>query len=755
MADGLGAFRQITREPARRDRLPTQTTAELIELRRVADEVRGIADDIDPGEDEQDDKPQPHYLRGEFGANLAEDDELSESDLMGIARDLLEGIDADLRSRRDWEEITAKAIEYEGLKLEEASDQANDQNSISKGWHTLMLEASLNFWANASAEFLPADGPVKVRDDKRTEVTPPPQMGDNGGPPMNADDQSISREDLADALESDMNHYLTSVDKQYYRDFTRMLWSLGPVGTQFRKVYYNPLRKMVVSEWVKAENLIVSNEAVHLATAGRVTERIMMRHSDVKRLQWMKFWLDVPLVTPTDQPTTLEQTIGATEGIQRRRDLPADKLHEIYECRCERDLEGFEHTEEGERTFLPLPYKITIDKDSRKVLDIRRNWKEDDDDFKERQRYVMFGLVPGFGFYYLGFIHLLGNTERALTALQREVIDVGMMSIFPAWLAEKGALPRGTTRLRMGPGGVTEIDTQMKKSVGDALQSLPVKPLDTNVMALIEHLEQNGKNLSSKLDLQVGEGTANIPVGTMVAMIEQSATVMKAVHKGLHASRAEEFELLRELIAEDPTMLTKFNKSPAHDWQTDAEFEDMHLVPASDPNTPSHIHRIMRESAMMQIATNPNAAPYLNVPEILEVIFGSALQLSQPKRFLKPPGSGAPPQPPPQVVAANAKIQTAQIQASSKAQDLQAQAQESAADRASKEKIAQLDSQSEQVKSSAEVQGDQAKAAHQVQAQGMDAAAQRAHDVGMQREQNAHEANEGALGRMQPAKEPK
>src|SRR6185312_9893455 len=264
-SSGLGDFRAIPAEPQGEPRLPTALARELAGPNRltlvVADDAETGGEILDEIEEAGKRRDVPPFMRGDFDANLA--DHIDETTLNRIGADLLQAIEADLQSRQQWERIATRAIEFLGLIFEEASSDPSNDGSISRVWHTLMLEAAIQFWANAQAEFLPADGPVKVRDDKPPS-NKPPGIGDNGGPPL---DDERSRDQLAEDFETDFNRYLTTCDRQYYRDFSRMLFSLGPIGTQFRKVYYNPLRKMAVSEWVKAENLIVSNEAAHLATA--------------------------------------------------------------------------------------------------------------------------------------------------------------------------------------------------------------------------------------------------------------------------------------------------------------------------------------------------------------------------------------------------------------------------------------------------------------------------------------------------------
>lgn len=740
---GLGNFRPV-REPQGEPRLQSSLARQLAGPSRL---TIVIADDAKTGGeilDEIDDADKTGERPSGFDDNLA--DQLDEYTLNRISAELLEGIEADLQSRRQWDQIAERALQFLGLVFEDASNDPSNDGSISRVWHTLMLEAAIQFWATAQAEFLPSDGPVKVRDDK------PALIGHNDGAPLDPEEASEeaaivaaagrSRDKLAEDFETDFNRYLTTIDRQYYRDFSRMLMSLGPIGTQFRKVYYNPLRKMAVSEWVKAENLIVSNDAVHLATAGRVTEKIMTRHADVKRLQYYGWWSHVPLTTmPVDTPTALEQKIGQIEGVRPGPELPADHRHTIYECYCEQDLPGFEHEEDGKFTGLPLPYRVTIDKDSRKILEIRRNWKEDDDTYTARQRYVMFGMVPGFGFYYLGFAHILGNTERALTTLEREMIDAGMLSIFPGFLHAKGTLRADTTQIRVGPGQSKEINLDMKQRIGDVLMAMPYKDLSPNVMALTEKLEANGRKLAATVELPVGEGKADIPVGTMLSIIEEGTKIMAAVHKGLHQSRTEELELLRDLIAEDPSMLSRFTKSAKRQWQEAREFEDFDLVPASDPNTPSHIHRIMRAVGLATLASQfPDIA---NRRAIYEKLL-ETLRINNPDEYTMPAQSGQP--------APDPKILVAQINAQSKAQETQAKAQTAVLDRQSKEQMAATDAQVERMKVAADVQGDWTKlhdsaaerqndanlAAHQTMHDAVNAERDRAHQAQQSREDRLH-----------------
>jgi hypothetical protein len=584
-------------------------------------------------EEEEGEEDALAHMRGEFDANLAL--KLTDFQLAQVSMELIRGIDSDLQSRTEWEGIAQKAIDYLGLKMEAASTDVTTEGSVSKVFHTLLLESSVYFWANAHAELLPASGPCKVMDDKPVEPKPnvppmPPSMPGmgqvnpnpmpaNGMPAQAGSNQPfvVNRGELASAFEADMNHYLTAVDRQYYRDFSRMLFSLGPMGTEFRKVYWCPQRKRPVSEWVKGINLIVSNDAADLSTATRVTERIKMRQSAVKRLQIEGWWRNIPLSTPSPTVDKVAQAEAQITGINLQSQLSADYQHTIYECYCELDLPGFEHEDDLGVTGLPLPYRVTIDRDSKQVLEIRRNWKEGDSNYIARKRYVMYGMIPGLGFYYLGYIHVLGNTQRALTAIERQLLDAGQYANFPGFLYAKGGMKNDNSDIRIPPGGGREINTG-DKPIGNVVMALPYKDISPGLLKLMETLSSDGRKLSSIAEMPVGEGRADVPVGTVVAMIEQTTKVTSAVHKGLHASMMEELLLLKEQFAEDPTALWAFAKTPARKWEQAEEFNDIDLVPASDPNIPSQLHRTTQSMALMQVAQQVAPLGILNLKEVTE-----------------------------------------------------------------------------------------------------------------------------------------
>lgn len=592
---------------------------------------------------------------GEWFRNLV--DEIDDSELVRIADELVRGIEDDLQSRREWVEDRAQGIKLLGLKIEipglqGASDGAPVEG-MSKVRHPLLLESVLRFQANARSEMLPTDGPVKVRNDS---------VG-----------STIEQDRLGDALEKDLNHYLTAVATEYYPDTDRMLLMLGFGGTAFKKVYFCPLRNRPVSESVDAEDLIVNNAATDLSNAKRVTHRVYMRPSTVKRLQILGVYRDVDLSTPKQidlDPAQREK--DAQQGISREAFNPDDRDREIYECYCELDIRGFEHKWKGKETGLEIPYRVTIDVSTKEILSIVRNYDEDTDELPmARQNFVKYTFVPGMGFYDIGLLHILGNTTNAVTAAWREMLDAGMFANFPGFLMADTGARQNTNIFRVPPGGGALVKTG-GMPINQAVMPLPYKEPGPALMNLVSNMTETGQRVGGTSELQVGEGRADAPVGTTLAMIEQATKILNAVHKRMHSSQAEEFQLLVRCFREHPESFWQRCKRPTIEWneQTFVQaLNDCELVPQADPNTASHTQRIMKIMALKQLqASNPS----MYDPIAIDTAALKAIGWSNPEQFLAPASAQA--NPPPELIQAQAKAQSDAAKAQAVTLDAQTRA---------------------------------------------------------------------------------
>ena len=585
--------------------------------------------------------------------NLAE--EMDENALSEIAHRLIKGIEEDTDSRKEWIEDRAQGLRLLGLKIEIPGQQGTADGAPVEGMsrirHPLLLESVLRFQANARAELLPTDGPVKVRVDSNQD-----------GPEM---DQQ------AEYLERDFNHYLTAVAKEYYPDTDKMLFMLGFGGSAFKKVYYCPLRNRPVSETVDADDLIVNNEATDLSNARRITHRISMRPSVVKRMQIIGAYRDVDLgQTKQKELDAVQKEKNAIQGLQDDINVAEDRDREIYECYCELDIPGYEHQIDGEPSGLEVPYRVTIDVSSKQILNIVRNYDEEDQELPEANtHFVKYDFVPGLKFYGMGLLHILGNTTNGLTAVWRELLDAGMYSNFPGFLYAKTSGRQNSNIFRVPPGGGAQIDTA-GMPIQQAVMPLPYKEPSGALAAFAETISQYGQRLGGTAEMQVGEGKAEAPVGTMLAMIEQSQKLLNSVHKRMHAAQADEFQLLAQCFREHPESFWQRNKRPANKWSEKTfldALDNYELVPQADPNTASHIQRVMKVTALVQMA---QTAPTLYNLEAVNREALLTLGWNNANSLLRDQVNN--PQPPdPQAQAAQMAGQAAMITAQSKMMEAQ------------------------------------------------------------------------------------
>lgn len=616
-----------------------------------------VSMDGKPIEEAQNDDSGPQ----EWYGNLC--DRIPDDVLSNLTEDLLLGIDEDLNSRKDWIEDRAQGMKLLGLKIEIPNTQGASDGApvegMSKVRHPLLQEAVIRFNANARSEFLPTDGPVKIRNDDVSATS--------------------DEDDLANLLERDMNHYITAVATEYYPDTDRMLLMAGFGGDGFKKVYMCPLRSRQVSESVDADDLIVNQSATDLANAQRVTQRVMMKPSTVKRMQILGAYRDVDLgqaVAPTLD--ALKEEKNEQQGVRpESMRNPKDQEREIYECYCELDIPGFEHKDaKGKVTGLPVPYRFTIDKSDRKALAVVRNYPEpiEDELPVAKEIFVKFPFVPGFGFYDIGLLHILGNTTNAVTAAWRLMLDNGMFANFPGFLTAKASSRQNTNIFRIPPGGSAQIETG-GMPIGQFAMPLPYNTAQMPpLMTLVDNMAETGRRIGGTAEVQVGEGRADVPVGTVMAMIDQAIKVMNAVHKRMYDAQAKEFQLLRDLIRENVDAFLKAmrGKSKAGKPALDKArliqaLDNYNLVPQADPNTASSGQRMMKIMGLIQLQ---QASPTLYDPIAINKAALKAMGWSNPQEFMVPPAAQA--APPPQLIQAQAEMQNKGKEADAKMLDAQA-----------------------------------------------------------------------------------
>ena len=597
----------------------------------------GVVVQLNPPHDDDEEAEDPK----KFYANIAE--KIGDHRLAVIAEELFEAVSADDSSRSEWLSERAERMALLGLKMENPSTSdgsAVDGQSIVT--NPLLLDAVLRGWANAQAELLPAEGPCKIA---------------NYDPKQGSED-----DELAEAYQRDFNYYLTSIATEFVPETQHMLlWGVYFGGSGFKKVYTHPLKRRPTSEQVAPEHLIVSDATKDLASCERITHVITMRQSVMKRYIAKGIYRRIDLMPPSgdssDNPVT--EQIASMQGISPKKDRPEDQPYTLWEVQTELDLPEFAPTQ-WKNSGVPLPYLVTMDKDTHEILSVRRDWKPEDEDCARKRMYVKYPYVPGPGFYGTGLAAILGNSSAAMTAAWREMLDAGMFANFPAFVMDKLAGRQNTSDFRLSPGTAVGIETG-GRPIGEVVANLPYKDVTPGLMSLVQHIQEVSKQVGGAPDIPVGEGMQNIPVGTMLAHIEQATKVMAAAHKGQHTAMDEELQLLADLFKENPESFWRTNRRAPRDFWTVQKLLqalDSHmLVPRSDPNVPSHIHRVMQAVALVELM----AGPLGKLLDPMEVLRRALVAIRvDPSNLIKPPDPNAKD---PQEMLAEAKAKEADAKA--------------------------------------------------------------------------------------------
>ena len=516
-----------------------------------------------------------------FDANLAE--YLDDQALTKIANDLVGSVETDVNSRKEWADTFVKGLETIGMKMEQRSSPWEDACGV---YSTVLAEAAIRFQAEAMSETFPAAGPVKTK-----------ILGE-----INQD-----KEDAALRVRADMNYELTEVMTEYRPEHERMLYSLGLAGSAFKKVYYDPNLGRQAAIYIPAEDVIVPYGASNIEQAERVTHVMRKTKNDLVKLQAAGFYLDTDLGDPEPYHSDIEEKKAEEGGFS----LTDDDRYCLYEIHADLIIDGLGE-EAGDDLEIALPYVVTIERGTNTILSIRRNWNPDDELTLKRQHFVHYVYVPGFGFYGLGLIHIIGGYAKAGTSLIRQLVDAGTLSNLPGGLKSRGLRVKGDDT-PIGPGEFRDVDVP-SGSIRDNILPLPYKEPSQTLLALLNKITEEGRRLGAISDMNISDMSANAPVGTTLALLERTLKPMAAVQSRVHYAMKQEFKLLRKIIAEYAPVEYMYVPDRGEPRARQADYAMVEVIPVSDPNSSTMAQRVVQYQTVMQMA---QAAPQIyDLPQL-------------------------------------------------------------------------------------------------------------------------------------------
>ena len=507
----------------------------------------------------------------DFDVNLAE--YIDDSTLQSIVGDLIADYDDDVASRRDWIRAYVDGLELLGLKIEERTDPWPGACGV---YHPLLSESLVKFQAETIMEIFPSTGPA------RTEIV---------------GKETPEKKLAAERVEHDMNYMLTDVMTEYRPETERTIWGLGLSGNAIKKVYYDPHTERPAAIFCPAEDVVVPYGASNIETSPRVTHVMRKTENELRRLQVLGFYKDIDLGEPNNTLDEVEKKIAEKMGFRATSDF----RYKLLEMQVDLDLPGYEHKDkDGQETGIALPYLVTLEHGSNKVLAIRRNWEEGDKTHQKRQHFVHYGYVPGFGFYYFGLIHLIGAFAKSGTSLIRQLVDAGSLANLPGGFKTRGMRVKGDDT-PIAPAEFRDVDVP-SGAIKDNLMLLPYKEPSQVLMQLLNQIVEDGRRFANTADLTTADMSANAPVGTTLAILERTMKVMTAIQARVHYSLKQELRLLKKIIADYTPFEYAYDPEEGGRQAKKSDYDNVDIIPVSDPNAATMSQKVIQWQAVMQLA---------------------------------------------------------------------------------------------------------------------------------------------------------
>jgi hypothetical protein len=542
---------------------------------------------------------QQPMMETSHDANLVE--VMEESDIQAVSQELLEGFDRDKQSREEYDEIAEDGINLLGLQYDDSAGSFPGSSGVT---HPVLAQAVVKFQAKAYKELFPTEGPVRTR-----------IMGT----------QTQEKLDQANRVRQFLNWQTQTQMPEYGPELDKMLFHVALYGTSFKKTYFNPALQRPITEFIKAQDFYVDYYASDLETAERYTHKYLISKNEIKKMQLAGVFRDMDI----DVDYTIEQTSAdelSDETVGSSKPGENDDYANILEMHVNIDLPGFE-----DQDGIKLPYIVHMTEDG-DVLAIRRNYDAEDMMRKKKMYFTHYTMIPGLGFYGYGYIHLIGGLTKTATSSMRQLIDAGTFANLPGGFKAHGLRVLAPDE-PIAPGEFREVNAPAG-DLGKSLQILPFKEPSSTLFNLMDYASKLASQFADSTDNVVENATNYGPVGTTMALLEQSSKLFSAVHKRLHAAQTKDLRILTRLDYEYLPDLYPYEVAGGAQqvFKKDFNLKSIDVIPVSDPNMPTEAHRIAKINAIMSIAQQ-NPAAY-NMEQIGMELF-SAMGVDEPQRYLK------------------------------------------------------------------------------------------------------------------------
>ena len=549
----------------------------------------------------------------DFYANIAET--IDDKALSQLASDLISEYQSDKESRKEWEDTYRNGLDLLGFKYKSTTQPFKGASNVT---HPLLAEAVTQFQAQAYKELLPSDGPVK------TKI-------------VGLQNEAVEAQ--AERVKDFMNFQIMEKMEEYTPEFDQLLFYLPLAGSAFKKIYYDALMERAVSKFIPAEDLVVPYFATDLKDAPRITHVLKQSENDLLKKMATGFYKEVDLMKPEKKENKIQDKYNELEGVKPVE--TNDYIYSVLEMHVDLDLSDYIAENEEDKINIKIPYIVTIEESTRKILSIYRNYVEDDAKFTRKEYFSHYKFLPGLGFYGFGLIHMIGGLSRTATTALRQLLDAGTLSNLPAGFKSRGMRIRDDDQ-PIQPGEFRDVDAP-GGNIRDQFQLLPFKEPSTTLFNLLGFCVDAGRRFASIADQQVGDGNQAAAVGTTIALLERGSRVMSAIHKRCYYAMKQEFKLLGKVISEYLPPEYPYAVYGAERVIKVQDFDErVDILPVADPNIFSMAQRVTLAQTQLQIAqSNPQLhnlhEAYRRVYEALGTKEIPQILKPEPKPFPKDP----------------------------------------------------------------------------------------------------------------------
>jgi hypothetical protein len=567
----------------------------------------GSVDVIDPQVD-----PNSDFLK-----NLA--DELDDAQLVRISNSLLDDIEIDRNSRKRHDEIYEEGLKRSGLG-NDAPGGAKFEGA-STAVHPVLAESCVDYGASAIKEIFPPDGPVKIHNF----------------------DESVNSEmiEQAEAKRDFLNWQLVEQIPEYRSELEILLTQQPLAGAQYLKVWADPKKNRPCVEFVPTDFVILPYSASSFYTSSRATLIVPLTRQDYESRVKSGLYLDV--IEDSD-PFIPDETLPqkANDKIEGK-DTPMyneDGLRNFYEVYVTMPIEDEEE---------PLPYIVTIDEYSRKIVSIYRNWDVEDEMKQKLDWVVEYQFIPWRGAKGVGLAHLIGSLSGAATGALRALLDSAHLSNFPGAVKLKGARASGQN-IAINATEITEIEAPANvDDIRKLMMPMPFPQPSTVLFQLLGWLTDAAKGVISTAEEKISDASNQMPVGTTLALIEQGSKVMSSIHMRLHAAQKKTIEIIQRINFKfyDPKVqIKKFGKILV---PKEGFLDTANVVPVSDPYMFSEAQRFAQIQGVLQMAQDP-AVPWNKLAIYKRLL--RLMHVAAPQEFIQEPPPPVSADPVTEIVAA-------------------------------------------------------------------------------------------------------